>query len=246
MNKNAADPLMERFDGRMVVVTGAGRAGQVGEAVAREFARRGASVALIDRDAAAVEELASALRRESFDINAYACDLTDAAATAAVAHRIEGNGPGRAYALANVAGGFAMSGPIADSDPALFQHQLAINLGSAYGATRAFLPAVRASRGAVVFMASAAILPGGRTEGMSAYAAAKGGVVALMRCVAQEERVHGVRANAVAPTAVRTSANLASMGHAFPYVERETVAVMIAFLCSRAAENVSGQVVELA
>ena len=36
------------------------------------------------------------------------------------------------------------------------------------------------------------------------------------------------------------------MGHAFPYVEREAVAVMIAFLCSRAAENVSGQVVELA
>jgi NAD(P)-dependent dehydrogenase (short-subunit alcohol dehydrogenase family) len=63
--------------------------------------------------------------------------------------------------------------------------------------------------------------------------------------VAQEEHMHGVRANAVAPTAIRTNANLDSMGDKFPYVEREAVATMIAFLCSAAAVNVSGQVIEL-
>lgn len=239
------DPLALRFDGQVAVVTGVGRAGQLGEVVAREFARRGAAVAVIDVDAAQAEERAAALRAEGFPVTAYACDLTDTIATANVARRIAEPNGGRIHALANVAGGFVMSGPVAESDPAVFQRQLAINLGSAYGATRAFLPYLRAARGAVVFMSSAAVLAGGKVANMSAYAAAKAGVLALMRAVAQEERQNGVRANAIAPTAIRTSANLESMGDKFPYVEREAVATMIAFLSSGAAANVSGQVIEL-
>lgn len=242
----SADALAARFDGQLAVVTGVGRAGQVGEVVAREFARRGASVAVIGRLAAQAEERAEALRGEGLAVTAHWCDLTDAAAATTTAARIAAAHGGRIHALANVAGGFAMSGPLAESDPAVFQRQLAVNLTSAYGATRACLPYLRAARGAIVFMAAAAVLPGGKVAGISAYAAAKAGVVALMRAVAQEERPHGVRANALAPTAIRTAANLDAMGDKFPYVEREAVAAMIAFLCSGAAANVSGQVVELA
>jgi NAD(P)-dependent dehydrogenase (short-subunit alcohol dehydrogenase family) len=145
-----------------------------------------------------------------------------------------------------VAGGFAMSGPVAESDPAVFQKQLAINLGSAYGATRACIPFMRAAGGGIVFMAAAAILPGGEVAGMAGYAASKAGVTALMRAVAQEERAHGIRSNALAPTAIRTGANLDSMGDKFAYVERESVAGVIAFLCSGEAANITGQVIELA
>jgi NAD(P)-dependent dehydrogenase (short-subunit alcohol dehydrogenase family) len=81
---------------------------------------------------------------------------------------------------------------------------------------------------------------------MAGYAAAKAGVTALMRAVAQEERAHGIRANALAPTAIRTGANLESMGGTFAYVERESVAGVIAFLCSGEALNITGQVIELA
>jgi NAD(P)-dependent dehydrogenase (short-subunit alcohol dehydrogenase family) len=94
-------------------------------------------------------------------------------------------------------------------------------------------------------MAAAAVLPGGKVGGMSGYAAAKAGLVALMRAVAQEERTAGVRANALAPTAIRTGTNIEAMGGKIAYVERESVAGMIAFLCSAAARNVSGQVIEL-
>lgn len=242
----SADALAARFDGQLAVVTGVGRAGQVGEVVAREFARRGASVSVIDVNVAHAEERAAALRADGLDVTAYGCDLTDAAATTATAARIAAPHGGRIHALANVAGGFAMSGPVAESDPAILQRQLAINLASAYGATRACLPYVRAARGAIVFMAAAAVLPGGKVAGISAYAAAKAGVIALMHAVAQEERANGVRANALAPTAIRTATNLDTMGEKFPYVEREAVAAVIAFLCSGAAANVSGQVVELA
>ena len=236
-----------RFDGKIVVVTGAGRAGQVGEAVAKGFARRGAAVAVIDRDGASAETLAATMRADGLAVSAYGCDLTDAAAAAGAFQRIAAANGGHIHALANIAGGFAMSGPVADSDPAIFQRQLSINLGSAYGATRACLPFLRAAGGgAVVFMAAAAILPGGKVSGMSGYAASKAGVAALMRAVAQEERAHGVRANALAPTAIRTGTNIAAMGDKFAYVEREAVADVIAFLCSGEAVNITGQVIELA
>ena len=236
----------QRLDGKLAVVTGVGRAGQVGEVVAKEFARRGATVAVIDRDGAAAETLAAAMRAEGLTVSAYGCDLTDAAATATVFALIAAAAGGAIHALANVAGGFAMSGPVGESDPAVFQRQVSINLGSAYGATRACIPFMRAGGGAIVFMASASVLPGGKVAGMSAYAAAKAGVIALMRSVAQEERTHGIRANAIAPTAIRTTANLDSMGDKFAYVERESVAGVIAFLCSGEAVNITGQVIELA
>jgi NAD(P)-dependent dehydrogenase (short-subunit alcohol dehydrogenase family) len=236
----------QRFDDKSVVVTGVGRAGQVGEVVAREFAKRGARVAIIDRDGASAETLAAAMRAEKLAVTAYGCDLTDANATAETFARIAGASGGHIHALANVAGGFAMSGPVAESDPAVFQRQLAINLGSAYGATRACIPFMRATGGGIVFMAAAAILPGGKVAGMAGYAASKAGVTALMRAVAQEERANGIRANALAPTAIRTGVNLESMGDKFAYVERESVAAVIAFLCSGEAANVTGQVIELA
>src|SRR6185312_477054 len=126
-------PAAQGFDGRCAVVTGVGRAGQVGEVVAREFARRGASVAIIDRDGAAAESLAAAMRADGLAVAAYGGDLTDTAATTAAFTKIAAAAGGRIHALANVAGGFAMSGPLAESDPAVFQRQLSINLGSAYG-----------------------------------------------------------------------------------------------------------------
>jgi NAD(P)-dependent dehydrogenase (short-subunit alcohol dehydrogenase family) len=66
-----------------------------------------------------------------------------------------------------------------------------------------------------------------------------------MRAVAAEERGNGIRANALAPLAIRTGQNLASMGTEHQYVERETVADWVLWLCSSAAGPVSGQVIRL-
>jgi len=152
---------------------------------------------------------------------------------------------GRVDALVNIAGGFAMSGPVAESDFAVWQRQFAINLTTAYLTTRAFLPLLRAARGAIVYFGSAAALPGAKVGKMSAYAAAKAGVLTLMRAVAEEERATGVRANALAPTAIRTASNLESMGESARYVEREQVASAVLWLCSEEASGVTGQVVQL-
>ncbi len=215
----------------------------MGEALADAFAREGATLALLDREADEVAARAATLRARGALATAHPCDLTDPdAVTAAVAEVRAAHGD-RVDALVLAAGGFAMSGPLADSDPSVWQRQFAINLTTAYLATRGFLPMVRAGRGALCYFASAAVLPDGGSAGIAAYAAAKSGVLSLMRTVATEEREHGVRANAVAPTSIRTAANTADMGDDADYVEREELARMVVWLCSDDARRVTGQAV---
>jgi NAD(P)-dependent dehydrogenase (short-subunit alcohol dehydrogenase family) len=235
------------FTSKTVVVTGVGREGQVGEAVARAFAERGALLVLVGRKEAEVGARAAALVRARHRATAHACDLTDEAAVAALARQVGEMTGGRVDALVNVAGGFAPSGPVAESAFEGWEQQLATNLTTAYLATRAFLPALRAARGSVVFFGAAAALPGGPAAGIGAYLAAKCGVHALTRAVAEEERASGVRANALAPTAVRTASNLAAGGDAPPpALEPDALAEAAVFLCSEAARGVSGEIIRMA
>jgi NAD(P)-dependent dehydrogenase (short-subunit alcohol dehydrogenase family) len=235
-----------RFDNRVVVLTGVGRRGQVGEAVATAFAAAGATLILVDRDAQQVSERAAEIGGAvaAGRVHARACDLTDAAAVVTLAREVAAAHGGRVHALVNMAGGFALSGPVADSDPAMLQKQIAINCTTAYHACRAFIPSLRGG-GSIVFFSSAAAMPGAKGAGLSAYAASKAGVLAVMRAVAEEERANGIRANALAPTAIRTGDNLRDMGDGVRYVEREEVAAAVLYLCSDVARSVSGQVVQL-
>jgi NAD(P)-dependent dehydrogenase (short-subunit alcohol dehydrogenase family) len=104
---------------------------------------------------------------------------------------------------------------------------------------------VRAARGSVVYFASEAALAGSHVAGIAAYAAAKAGVVMLMRAVAQEERANGVRANALAPGSIRTATNVKSMGDSDRFIERADVAAASLYLCSDDAHAISGQVIPL-
>jgi len=236
---------MQRFDGRVVVLTGVGREGQLGEVVARAFAEEGAAVALVDRDAGQVDLRAATLRAAGFIAHGHQCNLTDPAQVNALSLDIAAKYGGGVDALVNMAGGFAMSGPVGESDTTLWQRQFDINATTAYLATRAFLPMLRAKHGAVVYFASAAALVDGNPAKMSAYVAAKSAVISLTRAVAEEERANGVRANAVAPTAIRTADNLASMGSKIRYVEREEVAAAVLFLCAETSRAVTGQILRL-
>ena len=233
------------LEGKVAVLTGVSRRGQVGEAVARSLAESGVLVALIDRTGGESDMRASELRADGLAAVAHKADLTDPAQLDVVVQAIASDFGG-VDALVNIAGGFAMSGKVADSDPNAWSRQLDIGLTTAYLTTRAFLPLVRLRQGAIVFFASAAALPGGRVAEMSAYAASKAGVLALMRAVAQEERGSGVRSNALAPTSIRTASNIESMGPDARYVEREEVADAVRFLCfSPASRTISGQVIQL-
>lgn len=230
---------------RCAVVTGVGRPGQVGEAVAAAFASAGWQTALLDRDANEVAARAAELRTRGWSATAHPCDLTDPAALDAVAADVSAQASGGIHALVCLAGGFAPGAPVAETEPDAWHRMFAINLTTAFLTTRAFLPQVRLARGSIVYFASAAALPGAKVGRMAAYGAAKTAVVTLMRAVAQEEQVNGVRANALAPTSIRTTSNVASMGADASYVERETVADWVLLLCSSASASVTGQVLKL-
>ena len=178
-------------------------------------------------------------------MHAFACDLTSEADVSLVARDVASLTPSGLKAVVHLAGGYAEGSPVAEYDLAAWQKMFAINLTTSFLASRAFLPQVRAARGSMVFFASAASLPGASVARMAAYAAAKGGVITLMRAIAAEERASGVRANALAPQAIRTSQNVASMGPDHSYVERETVADWVVWLCSTASGPVTGQVIRL-
>jgi 3-oxoacyl-[acyl-carrier protein] reductase len=232
------------FSGDAVVVTGVGRAGQVGESVARAFGTLGATIHCVDRGEQ-VHERVSELVALGIDAHGHTVDLTDFGATAALAARIAASHHERIAAIAALAGGFAASGPLAGSNHEIFMRQISINLTSAYSTARAFLPYARVAKGAFVFAASAAVLPGGKVAGLAAYAMAKGGLLQLIRVIDQEERDTGVRAYGVAPTSVRTGANVDAMGTEIRYVEREEMADTIVALCGPAFRRASGQVFRL-
>lgn len=238
------------FRDQLIVITGVGREGQVGEAIARGFAQRGAALALIDLHAPDTHRSTTLQSLGAAHVSAHTANLADAADAQRVAAEVqqahEERHADRVHAVVCVAGGFGMTGSLDESDPAAWAKQFSINLETAFATTRAFLPGVRAANGSFVYFGSVAATPGGSSQGMAAYAAAKSGVLSLMRTVALDEKAHGVRANAVAPTAIRTATNVADMGDQAGYVERESVADVVAFLASPLARNVSGQTITLA
>ena len=237
---------MQRFAGRTIVLTGVGREGQVGEVIARAFADEGATLVLVGHGIDEANARAADLRSAGGAAHPEACDLTDPGAVAALAERVAQQHNHRVDAVVHAAGGFAMSGSVADSDLDVWRRQLDINLTTAYLTTRAFLPLLRATRGSLVLFASASALPGEKVADMSAYVVAKTGVTVLARAVAQEERDTGVRANAIAPTAIRTAKNLSTMGSKTRYVEREDVARAALFLCADESRAITGQILRLA
>jgi len=235
------------FSNSTVLVTGVGGEGQVGEVVARAFAALDASLVLVDRTPEHVHARTAALAASGAKAHGYACDLTDPAAVDALVRDVRANHGGKLRAFVHMAGGFAMSGPVAESAVEVWDRQIAINLTTAYLASRAFLPLLRAEQGSLLFFASEAALPGASAANRSAYAVAKSGVVTLMRAIAAEEQKAGtgVRANAIAPTSIRTAANLSAMGGDVRYIEREEVAAVVTFLCSPQASAVNGALIPL-
>ena len=232
-------------ESRLVLITGVGRRGQVGEAVARGFLANGDRVILVDRSAEEAGGRATDLGGQGGNAFPFAADLADARDVERLANQVRSAHGSRLDAVVHLAGGWIQGTPIADSTDAYWERSIAANLMTAAYTARAFIPAVREARGAFVFFASEAALPGASVAGMAAYAAAKQGVVAVTRALAQEEGRHGVRANALAPGSIRTASNEGAMGEDVAYVEREEVAAAVLWLCSQAASAVTGEVIRL-
>jgi 3-oxoacyl-[acyl-carrier protein] reductase len=231
--------------GRVVVVTGVGKSGQAGEAVAHAFAAGGSTVHCIGRGDETAQR-AREMQARGWTAHAHLVDLSDFGATRTAANAIASAHGGRIDVVAALAGGFAAAGPVADTPREALGEQLSINLLTAFSTACGFAPAVRAAQGVFVFVTSAAALPGGSPAGIGAYAAAKAGVIQLVRALAKEEQGHGVRVFGLAPVAIRTAENVAAMGNERRYVGREEFAATVLALCGPQFAHASGEIIRLA
>ena len=246
------------FAGRHAVVTGAGRG--IGAAIAERLAAGGATLSLTGRGRHAIERRAEALSGAI----AIPMDVTDQdSVDRGFAKIVERQGP--VDILVNNAGA-AESARFIDSDDALWQRMLAVNLHGPRACIGAVLPGMMdRGRGRIVTIASTAGLKGYAYT--TAYCAAKHAVVGLTRALALETARTGVTVNAVCPGFTDTDLVAESAAK----IERQTgrtreqalkeltrfnpqarlidpaeVAAAVAYLCSDDAAGMTGQALAVA
>lgn len=247
------------LQGKTVVITGAGRG--IGAAIARAFAREGASIALLGRDLGRLDEFAGSM--DSASTMTTSVDVSDEASVK-TAFALIREKFARIDILVNNAGQ-ADSAPLSRTDLALWNRMIGVNLTGTFLCTREVMPAMlKQDNGRIINIASTAGLTG--YAYVSAYVAAKHGVVGLTRSLALEAARSKVTVNAVCPgytetDIVRTAvANIAAktgksaaeargaLEQANPQVrlvQPEEVANAVLWLCMPGSESVTGQAISV-
>jgi NAD(P)-dependent dehydrogenase (short-subunit alcohol dehydrogenase family) len=185
-----------RFEGKVAFVTGG--ASGLGRAAAERFAREGARVVVADLDRSRAEAVAASLS----DALAVHVDTTDATA---VDRSFEAalDAFGTVDALFNNAGIVGEHLPLHSTTDEAWRRVMAVNADGAFHVLRAGLRAMLGGRGGAIVNTSSSTGLAGKPN-LTPYTFSKAGIVGLTRAAAIEYAGHGIRVNAVAPTAVMT------------------------------------------
>lgn len=183
------------LEGRSALVTGASRG--IGRAVAGRLAEAGASVHLLARSADTLERLAAELGGR-----AWPADLADEVDVWSALDGLQETLGGPPDVVVNAAGVFDLA-PLAATDVAVFDRNVAANLRGPFLVIRALLPALLA-RGSGVVVNVGSVAGRRALPGNAAYAASKFGLRGLHEVLVEELRGTGVRASLVEPSATDT------------------------------------------
>lgn len=231
-----------RFDGKRILVTGAGKG--IGRETALLLAERGAAIVALSRDPADLVSLAEATGAET-----HAVDLADAEATRAAARAAQ-----PADLLVNCAGTTTLE-PFLETKAESFDHLMAVNVRAAMIVAQETAKSLiaRGMRGAIVNVSSVASWVGFADH--TSYCATKGALDAMTRVMANELGPHRIRVNAVnpvvtlTPMAVKAWSDPAKADPVLAriplrrFVEPREVAEVIAFLLGDGAAMMTGATV---
>jgi 3-oxoacyl-[acyl-carrier protein] reductase len=246
-------PAYPDLAGKVAVVTGGSRG--IGAATARAFGGLGVAVAVVGRDPAAIAATVESITSKGGTALGVAADCTRTDDLATLREAVDAQ-LGPIDILAAFAGGDGMPVPTAAETAVHWRQVVDSDLNSTFLTVSTFLPTMLARHGGVIItMSSAAARQPARSS--AAYAAAKAGVIAFTRHLANEVARDGVRVNCLAPSAIEndkmrawmTEDQRAALGAAFPLGrlgQPDDVAAATLFLASSASSWITGVTLDIA
>jgi 3-oxoacyl-[acyl-carrier protein] reductase len=237
---------------KTAVITGGSRG--IGAATAYALASNGVKVVVVGRDRAALESVVVTIEHAGQHARGFTADCTSASELQQLRDQVHDQ-LGPADLLVAFAGGDGAPVDSTSETAEHWQHVVDLNLTATFLTISTFLPDLKARSGAIVTMASSAARQASQSS--AAYAAAKGGVVALSRHLANELARDRVRVNCIAPATVENDRmrtymsddQRRQMGASFPLGrigQPEDVASAVLFLASQASSWVTGITVDIA
>ena len=233
---------------KVAIVTGAAQG--IGAAVAREFAREGAKVAVVDLAAERAEEVAAQLRTQGHDAIGIGCNVAKRVEVDAMVEALHARF-GRVDILVNNAG-IIRPAMLHKMTEAQWDEVLAVHLTGSFNCLQAVAPHMMERRyGRIVNVTSTAGVLG--TIGQINYSAAKAGILGLTMSAARELARHGITVNAIAPGAATPMTEMIRTDERFKekyldriplgrWAEPDEIAPVFVFFASDASAYVTGQV----
>lgn len=242
-----------RLDGKTAIVTGGSRG--IGRECVRSLAAAGAKVALVyQKNQEAAQQLIDELRQAGIEseVTPLQADVRDFARAEQLVEQLE-QAWGQIDVLVNSAG-VIRDGLFATMGPEAWSEVIETNLNGTYNYCHAVArPMISRRRGSIVNLTSVASEFGSR--GQVNYAASKGGIDGLTRCLAKELAARKIRVNAVAPGMIETDMSQAVRNLAGDNIKTiiplkrigkpEEIASVVTFLASDAASYLTGQVIRV-
>ena len=243
-------PVMTRLDGRVALITGGGNG--IGRAACVLFAAEGAALVIGDWDVHGGQETAALIADRGGKAVFVRADVSRADDVAALVEAARKHFGGLHILYNNAGIWSAQDGPSPRVAEEVWDHVLDVNLKGTFLGCKYGIPAM-AEGGSIINMTSISALRAGK-DNTDAYAASKGGVLALTRFVAAQHGVRGIRCNCIAPGTIATAMTAAS--YEDPAILRywqdrtalrrvgqpEEVARVALFLASDESSYITGQV----